>query len=54
MGIVEYHVGQTVFTWDNENRVMGRIVAIIGRMCTLELGDGTHLYRMMAVLSMVE
>jgi hypothetical protein len=54
MGFVQFHVGQTVFTWDQENRVSGRIVAIVGQMCTLELGDGTHLYRMMAVLSMVE
>jgi hypothetical protein len=51
---MEYHVGQTVFTWDQENRVMGRIVAIVGQMCTVELGDGSHLYRLMAVLSMAE
>jgi hypothetical protein len=54
MKTMEYHVGQTVYTWDNENRVMGRIVAIVGQLCTIELGDGTHLYRLMAVLSMVE
>ena len=54
MGIVEFHVGQTVFTWDQENRVSGTMVAIVGQRCTLELGDGTHLYRLMAVLSMVE
>jgi hypothetical protein len=54
MGIVEFHVGQTVFTWDGENRVMGRIVGIAGQVCSVELGDGTHVYRLMAVLSMAE
>jgi hypothetical protein len=51
---MEYHVGQTVYTWLDESRVMGRIVGIVGQVCNIELGDGTHIYRLMAVLSMVE